>query len=136
MVYVVLAGHGTFAAGLREASEMILGEQRGLGVLGLFPGDTLESFVEKLERTLDQAQEGQEVLFLTDLKSGTPFNAAMLICLRRGAACLAGANLPMLLEVLSNRNELSVEELSKTAAAAGRDGIADSNSAAVASQIK
>jgi len=49
LINLILISHGAFAAGMREAAEMILGPQEQLEVFGLYPGDTADNFAEKLE---------------------------------------------------------------------------------------
>lgn len=126
MVHVILASHGTYASGLREAAEMIMGEQEHLAVLGLYPGDTLESFYEKIAQILKEINEPENVLILTDLRSGTPFNAAIMAVKTFGCVCVSGMNLPLILDVLSTRDESKIDEVVKSAVQNGREGICDS----------
>ena len=54
MIELILVSHGSFAAGLREAAEMILGEQEQVSVLGLYQGDSPDSFAQKLEELIGE----------------------------------------------------------------------------------
>ena len=102
---------------------MILGEQENLAVFGLYPGDTAESFAEKLEHAIDRFGNPANTLILADLPSGTPSNASMLMVLKRGVQALSGCNLPALLEILTLRTEVGMEELLTAAQESGRAGI-------------
>jgi len=126
MIDVILVSHGALAAGLREAAEMIMGEQENITVMGLYPGETREDFTDNLEKTIDTCKSPKNVLILADLKSGTPFNAAMVLALKKGVTCIAGANLAMLLEILSARDECGMNEIVKLASESGKQGIMDS----------
>ena len=126
MIELILVSHGSFAAGLREAAEMILGEQEQVHVLGLYQGDSPDSFSQKLEELIDEAEDCKNVLVLSDLQSGTPYNAGMVMAMKRGSACIAGTNLPMLLEILSLRDEMEMEELLQVACSTGKSGIVNS----------
>ncbi len=126
MIELVLVSHGSFAAGLREAAEMILGEQEHISVLGLYQGDSPDSFAQKLEEVIDEAADSARVLVLSDLQSGTPYNAGMMLALKKGSACIAGTNLPMLLEILSLRDETDMEELLQVCCNTGKSGIVNS----------
>ena len=128
MMHVLLASHGSYASGLREAAEMILGNQEKLYVLGLYPGESLEVFTEKISRVIQETGEAENVLILTDLRNGTPFNAALMSVVKYGSACISGVNLPLLLEVLSTRKECGIEEVVKNAIQSGKDGIVDNAS--------
>lgn len=126
MLGLILISHGSLAAGMREAAEMILGDQEDLIVLGLYPGDTVEDFSEKLERAIRCFEDPGRVLILSDLPSGTPSNTANRMVLQHHVRCLSGCNLPMLLEVLSCRTDETVDEMAKLAIAAAKDGLIDS----------
>lgn len=123
MINLILISHGAFAAGIREAAEMILGEQEQLAVFGLYPGDTVESFSVKLEKAIDDFGDADNTLLLADLPSGTPSNTAMLMVLKRGVHAISGYNLPALLEILTLRSEVSMPELIAAALEAARTGI-------------
>jgi len=127
MVDVIIVSHGAYAAGLREAAEMILGEQERVTVMGLYPGETREYFTDNLERVIDELATPKNTLILADLRSGTPFNASMMMVLKKGVTCVAGVNLTMLLEVLSARDERGIEEMASIAVKAGVEGIIDSD---------
>jgi PTS system mannose-specific IIA component len=114
------------AAGLREALEMLLGEQERTTALGLYPGDTLESFSEKLEGLIDSFGDPKNVLVLSDLSSGTTSNAANMMVLQKGIRYISGCNLPMAVEIFSSRGEGEMDSLVQTAIDSGRKGIIDS----------
>ncbi|MEA4812049.1 MAG: PTS sugar transporter subunit IIA [Anaerolineaceae bacterium] len=123
MIDVILVSHGSLANGLRDATEIIIGEQEHLKVLGLYPGDTLATFTEKLNRIIDTCEDPEQIMILADLRNGTPFNAALMVSLQKGCVCISGMNLPLLLGVLSSRDELDIKGLSALALKLGCDGI-------------
>lgn len=127
MIELILVSHGSFAAGLREAAEMILGEQEQVSVLGLYQGESPDSFSQKLEQVIDEAGDCKNVLVLSDLQSGTPYNAGMVMVLKKGCACIAGTNLPLLLEILSLRDEMGMEDLLQAVCSTGKSGIVNSS---------
>lgn len=126
MIGLVLISHGSLAAGMREAAEMILGEQKNLIVLGLYPGDTVETFTEKLETAVRFFKDADSVLILTDIPSGTPSNTANRMVLGGQARYLSGCNLSMLLEVLACRKDDPIDEVVRQALASARESILDS----------
>lgn len=123
MIKLILISHGSLAAGMREAAEMILGEQEDMEVFGLFPGDTLESFSDKIERMILQYHDETNTLILSDLPCGTPSNAASMMVLKHGIHALSGCNLPLLVEVLSTREDASIEMVMTEAVKEGKAGI-------------
>ena len=123
MINLILISHGSLAAGIREAAEMILGEQENLEVFGVFPGDTLEAFSARVEKAIGNFDTPENTLILSDLPCSTPSNTAIMMALKHHVQALSGFNLPMVIEILSMRTEVSMEELLETACQAGRDGI-------------
>ena len=71
---------------------------------------------------LDQLDEGDGVLVLTDAYGSTPSNIACRLGARRQVAVVTGLNLPMLLRVL-NYPALPLDELKEKAVSGGRDGV-------------
>jgi mannose/fructose/sorbose-specific phosphotransferase system IIA component len=124
VVAVVLAAHGAMAPGLLSAVEVILGPQPSCRALALADDDSPERFQERLAATVDELDAGAGALVLADLPGATPFSsAARLAHARAGVEVVAGANLPMLLEVLTQRDGQSLGEAAATAAEAGARGV-------------
>ena len=125
MVHLVIMGHGGLPSGIESASTMILGVQEDFHVVGLLPEDSPETFTERVENILGKFGTDEEVLFLVDVKGGTPSNvAARFVNARR--RCVAGVNLPMVLDVLMNRaSGANVSELVEGTVKAGSAGVLD-----------
>lgn len=120
-VGILVIAHGELARGLISAAEEILGPQAGLGGLRLDPGDG-----EPRLRLLDAMaglDEGAGVLALVDLFGGTPSNIALALGPEHALEVVTGANLPMLIRVLTQRQRLALGELARTAADYGRQQI-------------
>jgi PTS system mannose-specific IIA component len=126
MVAVILISHGSLAIGMREAAELLLGEQENVAALALLPGDTLEGFSEKLEKAIDSCGDPKNVLVLSDISSGTTSNAANMMALKKGIRHLSGANLAMVTAVLGSRQDEGMDSLTALALESARDGIIDS----------
>lgn len=104
MVGIILASHGAFAEGIKESAQMIFGDQEKFEAVVLKPSmgpDQLRSDLEKAIEKIDSEQ----ILFLCDLWGGTPFNqaSALLDGHEEERAIVAGLNLPMVIEALSER---------------------------------
>lgn len=100
---IVLVSHGPFARGLLESVQMVLGEQKDLTAHCLLPEETPSALSERLEAELTGAGE-EEVLFLTDLYHGTPFNVVVSLMRNYRFGHVTGINLPLLIEALMSRN--------------------------------
>jgi mannose/fructose/sorbose-specific phosphotransferase system IIA component len=123
---VVIASHGDLAQALISSAEMIVGAQEGVVTVCLDPQDNLEACHDQLCSAIDGVQSEAGVIVLIDLFGGTPGNAAVLGLRERTYSVVAGANLPMLLEVLMSRGSgISVKELTDIALQAGQSSIID-----------
>ena len=124
MIGVVVASHGGLCRELLITAEMILGPAAQTAAAPLATGVSLQDFAAQLRQAVAALQQEAGVLLLADLAGGTPCNvAAVLAAQSEGLRVVAGVNLPMLLEVLSRREGVSLEELSGIAATAGQGGI-------------
>jgi PTS system ascorbate-specific IIA component len=121
---VLLLAHGPLA-------EAVLATARaGVGTvplethaLGLAPDENAEQFARRAAHAARALDRGDGVLVLTDLYGATPANVFERlrhegVALRR----VSGLSLPMLLRVY-NYPELGLDEISRTAAAGGRNGV-------------
>lgn len=125
MVGIILASHGHFAEGIKESAQMIFGEQEQFESAILLPSmgpDDLRSDLEAAIKKVDCDQ----ILFLVDLWGGTPFNQTsnLLEGHEDKWAIVAGMNLPMVIEALSERfTSESSHDIAKAIIASAREGV-------------
>ena len=126
MIGIVIIAHGNLARELLLAAEIIAGQQEHVVTLGLHPDDAIADLPQRIADGVASLGETDGVLALVDLFGGSPGNAAVR-CLGQGSQfdLITGVNLPMLLEVLMQRDTLSLEELGSLAIDAGQTGIRD-----------
>ncbi len=109
MFTIILCGHGEFSTGVLSASNMIFGEQENLSAITFNQSEGLEDLKEKYESLIDL---DEETLIMVDLFGGSPYNAAAQVAYGKdNIDIVTGLNLPMLLEVLSNRPNSSLMEI-------------------------
>lgn len=125
MVGIILASHGHFAEGIQESAQMIFGEQENFETAILLPSmgpDDLKSDLEAAVAKIDSDQ----ILFLVDLWGGTPFNQASNILEGHedNWAIVAGMNLPMVIEALSERfTSESSHDIAKAIIGSAKEGV-------------
>ena len=126
MIPVIFVGHGGYPDGVRDAAEMILGEQSRVAAVSLPPNGSTEQLADDVRAAVDRlAQRGTGALVLADLMGGSPANAVGLLALRDPALhVVSGLNLPMVLEVLTSPAGTAAE-LAGVARQAGQDGVID-----------
>ena len=70
-------------------------------------------------------EEGKEVLVLTDLMYGTPFNTMVELQKDYKFYHITGVNLPMLLEAINSRNEGTLAEMVENIIHVAKTGVVD-----------
>lgn len=124
MIGIVLVSHGPLAEGLKGAAEMIVGPQERFLAIGMDPAADLDRLREQIEAAAAEVSAGDKTgaLVLVDLMGGSPANASAYLA-TNGTSVICGANLPMLLEVLTTRERTNVQELTEIALQAAKDGV-------------
>lgn len=126
MTGVVVAAHGKLAEALLESAALIVGKPEKTAAVTLMPGDGPEDIKKAMLRACEEVSRDGDVLVLLDLFGGTPCNTAAVLLRDTGYECVTGVNLPMVLEVLINREKgLSAKDLVSIASDAGSSGIVD-----------
>lgn len=133
MVALILCSHGDFAAGLRQAAGMIYGEPEKCEVISLWDANGLEGLAAEIRKKYDAFHaEGDEVVCLCDLPNATPYNACCLALGDTDARLVAGMSLPLLIDVISQRDGVTAEGLDQFLA----ECVADSKDAMELAVIK
>ena len=102
---IILTSHGNFASGLYSTVKMIAGEFENVKIVEFHEGDNLEDLDQRLVEAYDSLDYDQ-VVVLTDLAGGTPFNRSVMNLADKGnVGFLAGVNFAMLYQALSSETE-------------------------------
>ncbi|MDO5047556.1 MAG: PTS sugar transporter subunit IIB [Anaerococcus sp.] len=125
MVGIILASHGGFANGIKESAQMIFGQQEKFESVILEPSMGPDDFRANLEAAIKRV-DSDEILFLVDLWGGTPFNQTsnLLAGHEEKWAIVAGLNLPMVIEALSERfSSEASHDIAKAIIGSAKEGI-------------
>ena len=113
---IILVSHGSFSKGLYQSMELVLGPQENLAYVGLYPEQGVDILKENIEKEFKEAKENEEILVLTDLFYGSPFNAVVQLMNKYDVYHLTGINVPLLMEILIMRsNGKNAEEICEEA---------------------
>ena len=126
MIGILLVTHGDFADGIKNSTELIVGKSEKFTALGLYQGDSIEDFNKKVLNYAIELDDGNGVLVFSDLYCATPFNSTVVNNTRlkgHDYRSISGVNLPMLIEALTCRDNMNLEELSEYVMDIGRNGI-------------
>ncbi|MFY9282823.1 MAG: PTS sugar transporter subunit IIA [Miniphocaeibacter sp.] len=113
MRYILLVGHGNGCTGLKESTEMILGEQENLMAIPLFSNESPQDYMLRIKDAIKKAKENDfdEILILADLKGGTPCNISTIIVKEdSNLNLIAGYHLGMIIMACTS-GDLSTDEL-------------------------
>ena len=127
MIGVLIVTHGEFGDALLGTLRMIIGETEGILSVPLLSKDSPENLRMKIEKALAQVDpKGQGALILVDMLGGTPFNVGIQLAAERNVKVITGVNLPMMIKVISQREDADLEALSLDIQQTTRDGVVTS----------
>ena len=123
MVGLLLVSHGRIAESFLEVSLEIVGPVKGVQVVSLAEPIDEEQVMEDIRRARKEIDQGEGILILTDMFGGTPANLCFSLLEDPMVEVLTGMNLPMILQILSSRQDAGLAELAGIAMRCGRENI-------------
>ncbi|MFT8317340.1 MAG: PTS sugar transporter subunit IIA [Sporolactobacillus sp.] len=106
---IVLVSHGQFANEALKSAEMIVGKQKNVATVSLEFGQNLEDLLNEMEKAEERLDLSDGVIIFCDVYGGTPSNAAATELIKyqdkRKIAAYSGLNMPVMLELFSNRHQ-------------------------------
>ena len=104
MTGLIIATHGDLAASALEAAELLVGEQEQVETIVFRPGDSLELLLERFTQAIKRLEECEEILVLTDIKGGSPCNAATVMKAKNPKLrVVAGLSIPLLAQFFESK---------------------------------
>lgn len=101
---IILASHGPFAQGALECAQMLMGKQDNIEVISVLVDNNIDVLRSQMQQSYHKLNDGNGVIILVDLMGGTPCNLAGELVIQHSDVLLfCGFNIPVLLEVLNNR---------------------------------
>ncbi len=101
---IILASHGPFAQGAFECAQMLMGEQENVHIISVLIDSNIDMLRQEMQSRYSQLNQGNGVIILVDIMGGTPCNlASELLISHNDVLLFCGFNIPVLLEVLNNR---------------------------------
>jgi len=109
MLGIVLAAHGHLSEGFKSAAQVIFGVTDNMECVNLDLGDDVEALGSKIGVAVDEVDQGDGVIVMTDLLNASPYNQSLLITNKMDEArqqnvyVLSGLNMPMVLETINHQ---------------------------------
>ena len=123
---VIVVSHGSYARGLVDTVQMIAGKQEDLEAFGLESEESVDTLKEKIRHSIEQASQEEEILILTDIFYGSPFNTVISLMPEYDLYHVTGINLPLMMEVIMGRiSGKHAEEICKELLKAAPDTVRD-----------
>jgi len=112
---ILMVSHGDLASEFLKTMEIIMGTQKGVEAVGLYPGEGVEILHTKIGDAISRINDGSGVLVFVDLFGGTPFNVCFGMMSSEkdkvSMDVIAGMNLAMIIEACASKSRKSLEEL-------------------------
>jgi fructoselysine and glucoselysine-specific PTS system IIA component len=109
----IIATHGRFAEGILSSLNMILGQIDGIETMNAFEDEGFD-IAAAVEACIKNIGENDELIVLTDMFGGSVNNEFMRYIGRQNYHLVTGINLPMLLELFSNKDRDTKEMIEHT----------------------
>ena len=122
MIGIVIVTHAGLATALKMSAEMIVGPVELCATVEVAPDERADDIMSRVVAAVEAVQTDGAII-MTDLFGGTPSNMAMSFLKEGSVEVVTGANLPMLIEFCSRRDQLPVAELAAGLQRTGREGI-------------
>ena len=127
MFDIILISHGPFSKAILESAELICGEQENVKTFGLYLGDSVDTFRDEVRAAIEESLSHGDLLVLTDIQSGSPFNVTCSAMGDYKFRHITGMNLPMVIEALMSRDYMSCDELANSLMAVGAMSVVNVN---------
>ncbi len=124
MTGIIVTGHGNIATGIGSAVKLVFGQPEKFYTVDFTEDITPELLEEKILDKVNETGSENGVLIFSDIAGGTPFKTASIISLKmENIKVISGMNLPMILEIICEREGMELEELYYHAMTTGKDEI-------------
>ena len=111
---LLIATHSVFADGIKNAMELVTGEQNSVSTLCAYTNDMTE--VETpIKVIIDALCDDEELIVTTDIFGGSVNNEFMKYLSKSNIYLIAGVNLPLLFELIMNLESENTVQMIETA---------------------
>ena len=123
MIGLLIITHCELGKEFMNAAEFIVGRIGAADTISITQSSESKEIRAMIEEKVANLDQGDGVIILTDMFGGTPSNIALSFLNEEKVEVLTGANLPMVIALVQNRENLSLKDLAEKAQDAGKLGI-------------
>ena len=103
-IRIVLVSHGEQCKGMLNTVQMLLGPQENIAAYCLYAETAVEDYTVQLREEVEK-YGAENIVFLSELKQGSPFNALVSLTRDYDLYHLTGTNLAMLMTIVVERDD-------------------------------
>jgi PTS system mannose-specific IIA component len=123
MIGVVVVAHFNLAREMVAATELIVGKQERFEYVDIFPDEDVEKIKKMVVDALKRVDSRDGILVLTDMFGGTPSNISLSFLEEGRVEVVTGVNLPMLIKLVTYRQNKTLSDLANFISQYGRKNI-------------
>lgn len=123
MIGLLIITHCELGKEFMNAAEFIVGRIGAADTISITQSSESKEIRGMIEEKVANLDQGDGVIILTDMFGGTPSNIALSFLNEEKVEVLTGANLPMVIALVQNRENMSLKDLAEKAQDAGKLGI-------------
>lgn len=123
MIGLIITGHGEFAKGINSVIELVAGKQELVETVDFLESHSTDDLKNNIKNAIDN-MNAEGYLVFTDIPGGSPFKMAVELSMENdGIEVIAGTNVPMIMEILFDRENVDLLELKERAMETGKKQI-------------
>jgi len=123
MVGILIVSHGRLAEALISSVQFLVGNLQKIRGVSIWPKDKGKEVRDRIQKEIEEVDDGDGVVILTDVMGGTPTNLSLSFLEDEKVEVVTGVNMPMLLTLSSYRKGRSLREIGKLVKKSGRRSI-------------
>jgi mannose PTS system EIIA component len=123
MVGIVVVSHGKFAEALISSAQSLMGHIQRVRGVSIWPKDREKEVKQRIQEGIEEVNDGDGVVVLTDVLGGTPTNFSLSLVETEKVEVVTGVNLPMVMTLISYRKGRPLSEIAKLVTKSGRRSI-------------
>ncbi len=123
MIGILVISHGRLAEAIISSVQFLVGHLEKVKGISIWPKDRKEEIRDRIQKGIQEVDEGEGVIILTDLLGGTPTTLSLSVLENKNIEVVTGVNMPMLLTLSSYRRGRSLREICRLTKKSGRRSI-------------
>ena len=123
MIGLLIVTHCDLGKEFLNAAEFIVGRLEAVEVIAVDQASDSEEIRKEIAEKVSKLNKGDGVLILTDMFGGTPSNISLSFLKEKMVEVLTGVNLPMVIAIAQNRQDMDLSQLAEKAQEAGKMSI-------------